>query len=186
MCRIGSSGHEERSVSSVGFAIGSYGSSVRQDANGSSCRMLSVVAIGIAWLYRYRIIGTEIAYGKSMVTDDTWADIMNHKWDRGIVQEETSKFLELTLQNTVMIKCRENAIRANKVSFFIDKSKAQEVTKELYQRLEKRGLEIKIIFGGGKALDVLPNGGGKGQALAYLLNNIKTEGKLPLNNSCLW
>ncbi|KAL0699720.1 hypothetical protein Bca4012_055842 [Brassica carinata] len=40
-CRIGSSGREERSVSSVGFAIGSSGSSVRQDANGSSGRMLS-------------------------------------------------------------------------------------------------------------------------------------------------
>ncbi|KAL0730522.1 hypothetical protein Bca4012_026615 [Brassica carinata] len=40
-CRIGLSGREERSVLSVGFAIRSSGSSVRQDANGSSGRMLS-------------------------------------------------------------------------------------------------------------------------------------------------
>lgn len=46
-------------------------------------------------------VGTEIAYGKSMVTDDSWVEIMNHKWDRGIVEEETSKFPELTLQVTV-------------------------------------------------------------------------------------
>lgn len=46
-------------------------------------------------------VGTEIAYGKSIVTDDTWVDIMNHKWDRGIVEEETSKFPELTIQVTV-------------------------------------------------------------------------------------
>ncbi|KAL0791707.1 hypothetical protein Bca101_007953 [Brassica carinata] len=118
-------------------------------------------------------VGTEIAYGKSMVTDDSWVEIMNHKWDRGIVEEETSKFPELTLQ-------RDCDQRPNKVSFFIDKSKAQEVTKELYQRLEKRGLEIKIIFSGGKALDVLPKGGGKGQALAYLLNKLKAEGGFPL------
>lgn len=43
-------------------------------------------------------VGTEIAYGNSMVLDDDWIEIMNNKWDRVIVQEETSKFPELTLQ----------------------------------------------------------------------------------------
>uniref|UniRef100_M4E379 Sucrose-phosphatase C-terminal domain-containing protein n=1 Tax=Brassica campestris TaxID=3711 RepID=M4E379_BRACM len=58
--------------------------------------------------------------------------------------------------------------RPNKVRFCIDKSKAQEVTKELYQRWIS------------KSLDVLPKGGGKGHALAYLLNKLKAEGKLPV------
>lgn len=43
-------------------------------------------------------VGTEIAYGNSMVTDDNWVEIMNNKWNRGIVEQETSNFPELTLQ----------------------------------------------------------------------------------------
>ncbi|CAN6928818.1 unnamed protein product [Brassica oleracea] len=119
-------------------------------------------------------VGTEISYGKSMVPDENWVEIMNNKWNRGIVEEETRKFPELTLQ-------AETEQMPHKLSFHVDKSKVKEVTKELYQRLEKRGLEIKIIFSEGIALDVLPKGGGKGQALAYLLKKLKTEGKLPLN-----
>jgi len=49
-------------------------------------------------------VGTEIAYGNSMVPDDNWVEILNKKWDRGIVQEETSKFPELTLQVHFLLK----------------------------------------------------------------------------------
>ncbi|KAH0873102.1 hypothetical protein HID58_070464 [Brassica napus] len=108
-------------------------------------------------------VGTEISYGKSMVPDENWVEIMNNKWNRGIVEEETRKFPELTLQ-------AETEQMPHKLSFHVDKSKVKEVTKELYQRLEKRGLEIKIIFSGGIALDVLPKGGGKGQALSLSAN----------------
>lgn len=43
-------------------------------------------------------VGTEITYGNSMVPDHGWVDTLNHKWDLGVVKEETSKFSELTLQ----------------------------------------------------------------------------------------
>lgn len=43
-------------------------------------------------------VGTEITYGKSMVPDDGWVHLLNQKWDKNIVIEETSKFSELTPQ----------------------------------------------------------------------------------------
>jgi sucrose-6F-phosphate phosphohydrolase len=43
-------------------------------------------------------VGTEITYGTSMVPDDGWVEVLNQKWDRNLVTEETSKFPELTLQ----------------------------------------------------------------------------------------
>ncbi|XP_022766911.1 sucrose-phosphatase 2-like isoform X2 [Durio zibethinus] len=119
-------------------------------------------------------VGTEITYGSSMLPDDGWVEFLNQKWDRKIITEETSKFSELTLQ-------AETEQRPHKVSFYVDKTKAQIVMKELSDCLEKRGLDVKIIYSGGMDLDILPQGAGKGQALAYLLKKFKTEGKPPIN-----
>ncbi|CAJ1967329.1 unnamed protein product [Sphenostylis stenocarpa] len=119
-------------------------------------------------------VGTEITYGKSMVPDDGWVQFLNYKWDKNIVIEETSKFPELKHQ-------AETEQRPHKVSFYVQKDKAQSVTQALSKVLEGRGLDVKIIYSGGIDLDVLPKGAGKGQALAYLLKKFETEGKPPLN-----
>ncbi|KAF9664839.1 hypothetical protein SADUNF_Sadunf16G0059700 [Salix dunnii] len=119
-------------------------------------------------------VGTEITYGTSMVPDDGWVEVLNHKWDRNIVTEEASKFSELLLQS-------ETEQRPHKVSFYVDKDKAQSVRKALSEIFAKHGLDVKIIYSGGMDLDILPQGAGKGQALAYLLEKFKAEGKLPTN-----
>ncbi|CAN1306795.1 Sucrose-phosphatase 2 [Linum perenne] len=105
-------------------------------------------------------VGTEITYGNSMVPDDGWVGILNQKWDRGVSETEQ---------------------RPHKVSFYVDKAKAQDVIKALSEIFEKRGLDVKIIYSGGMDLDILPQGAGKGQALAYLHKKFKEEGKLPKN-----
>ncbi|KAL4377278.1 hypothetical protein GQ457_02G024710 [Hibiscus cannabinus] len=119
-------------------------------------------------------VGTEITYGDSMLPDNGWVEILNRKWDRNVVTEETSKFIELKLQV-------ETEQRPHKVSFYVDKNRAQAVMKELSDCLEKSGLHVKIFYSGGMDLDILPQGAGNGQALAYLLNKFKTEGIPPVN-----
>lgn len=117
-------------------------------------------------------VGTEIAYGDSLVPDVEWEQSLNHKWDGKIVIEETAKFPELVFQS-------ETEQRPHKVSFFVDKAKASQIIEVLQRRLVERGLDIKIIYSGGAALDVLPRGAGKGQALTYLIK--KFDDKAPMN-----
>ncbi|XP_065872543.1 sucrose-phosphatase 2-like [Euphorbia lathyris] len=119
-------------------------------------------------------VGTEIMYGESMVRDYEWEQYLNHGWNRNIVTEETNRFPELTPQ-------AETEQRPHKVSFFVDKIKALEIKKALLEILQKRGLDAKIIYSNGTALDVLPKYAGKGQALEYLLKKFEASGKMPAN-----
>lgn len=43
-------------------------------------------------------VGTEIMYGNEMVPDEGWVEVLNQKWDKKIVSEETSTISELTMQ----------------------------------------------------------------------------------------
>ncbi|KAJ7974831.1 Sucrose-phosphatase [Quillaja saponaria] len=119
-------------------------------------------------------VGTEITYGESLVPDDEWEHHLNIKWNRDIVIEETAKFPELIPQS-------ETEQRPHKVSFYVEKESASEVMSSLSKSLKERGLDVKIIYSSGAALDILPQGAGKGQALAYLLERLKVDGKEPIS-----
>ncbi|XP_038892441.1 sucrose-phosphatase 2-like [Benincasa hispida] len=119
-------------------------------------------------------VGTEIAYGESMVPDEEWERFLNRNWNRDLVMEETLKFPELKPQS-------EAEQRPHKVSFFVEKNKAPQVVNAVSERLEKRGLDVKVLYSSGIALDVLPKRAGKGEALAYLLKKFESDRKAPTN-----
>ncbi|KAJ6901357.1 hypothetical protein NC651_019192 [Populus alba x Populus x berolinensis] len=73
-------------------------------------------------------------YGESMIRDEDWEQYLNKNWNREIVTEEQPSFQNLLLRYG------------------------------LYQiRIEKRGLDWKLVYSNETALDVLPNDAGKGQ-----------------------
>lgn len=116
-------------------------------------------------------VGTEIRYGATMEADLDWDNYLNQGWDQAVVLEEVKR-LNLRLQD-------ESEIRPHKVSCQIDKKDATEIIDTLSRRLKDRGLDVKLIFSHGLDLDVLPKGAGKGEALAFLLHKMKTEGWAP-------
>uniref|UniRef100_A0A0A0KWK3 Sucrose-phosphatase n=1 Tax=Cucumis sativus TaxID=3659 RepID=A0A0A0KWK3_CUCSA len=120
-------------------------------------------------------LGTVIEYGDSMVENEEWEQFLNQNWNRDIVVEETLKFPELKQLQS------QTEQGAHKVGFLIEKDKAPRVINLLSQCLEKRGLDVKIVYSSGMYLDVLPKHAGKAGALQYLLNKLKSNGKAPTN-----
>ncbi|KAL2610006.1 hypothetical protein R1flu_028579 [Riccia fluitans] len=117
-------------------------------------------------------VGTEILYGPSLDPDVGWENHLNDGWNRDLVVRECQNFLSLKPQE-------ESEQRLHKVSFYIEKDLAGDTVRDLTKRLEDLGLKVKLIYSGGYALDILPHRAGKGEALAYLLEQLKETKMTP-------
>ncbi|RVW23593.1 Sucrose-phosphatase 1 [Vitis vinifera] len=106
-------------------------------------------------------VGTEITYGTQ------WSRIMSE------TEQRPHKVSFYVIK--IRLGCDEGSFRT------IGKTWASFLFLNFQFFLVWCQLDVKIIYSGGMDLDILPQGAGKGQALAYLLKKFKAEGKLPNN-----
>jgi sucrose-6-phosphatase len=112
-------------------------------------------------------VGTEIHLGKKMLKDLDWQELMEQNWQPQRIQSIAGKVPGLTSQRLPV---------TNRCSYYAENEAAVEL---FGQHLEEQQIPHKLIFSGGRDVDVLPAGSGKGQALQYILE------KFGLNDSKL-
>jgi sucrose-6-phosphatase len=106
-------------------------------------------------------VGTEIYLEESETADVDWSARLEQDWNRESVLYVTSVFPELEAQPN-------SEQRPFKVSFFLKENVAEKVLPKLESELQKRGLNIKIIYSSGIDLDIVPSSSDKGQAMQFL------------------
>ncbi|NJK40454.1 MAG: sucrose-phosphate phosphatase [Acaryochloridaceae cyanobacterium SU_2_1] len=106
-------------------------------------------------------VGTEIYYQNSRTPDPDWSRTLDNGWVREDILAITAHFQDLVLQPA-------SEQRPYKVSFYLAPHLASDLVPRLKVALHIRGLDTKIVYSGGKDLDILPLGGDKGQALLFL------------------
>lgn len=111
-------------------------------------------------------VGTEIYYGGSTTPDPDWSAKLNQGWQREDVLSITAHFNDLVLQP-------DADQRPYKVSFFLESTLAADLLPRLDVALHIRGLDVKLVYSGGKDLDILPLHGNKGEAMQYLRNHFE-------------
>ncbi|WOL15856.1 hypothetical protein Cni_G24637 [Canna indica] len=55
-------------------------------------------------------VGTEITYGESMVPDEGWVNVLNQKWDKNVILEETAKYPQLKPQHPTGIAVHPSGV----------------------------------------------------------------------------
>jgi sucrose-6F-phosphate phosphohydrolase len=106
-------------------------------------------------------VGTEIYLDKSDTPDAGWSDILSPGWNRELVFSVAKSFPELTPQP-------DSEQRLFKVSFFVQEEFADKILPQIDTKLQKYGLNIKLIYSSGIDLDIVPRSSDKGQAMQFL------------------
>lgn len=104
-------------------------------------------------------IGAAIYAGATLQEDERWAHRMHHRWDPQAITDAAQDIPALTLQQLPNTK---------RVSFTT--TDAESVT-ALKAALEDRQLAHTLIYSADRYVDVLPEGGGKGTAVTYVIED---------------
>jgi len=107
-------------------------------------------------------VGTEIYEDDSKdVPDSAWAEKLAQGWNRELIVATAAHYSDLVHQE-------DSEQRPFKVSYFLTEEAAVEVLPQLKWQLRERGIEAKLIYSGGKDLDILPHNSDKGLAVQFL------------------
>ena len=113
-------------------------------------------------------VGTEIYTNGMEAYDPEWAEILSDGWDRDRILATAGHFSDLLSQP-------DSEQRPFKVSYFLSEDVAPDLLPRLESALKDRSLEVRLIYSGGKDLDILPLKGNKGLAMQFIRNRYGME-----------
>lgn len=108
-------------------------------------------------------VGTEIHIGPHLEKDRNWEKRMLQQWQPEAIDKLASSIKGLEKQDLPV---------SNRCSFYADDSKT---ALKFEERLASAGIPHKLIFSGGRDLDILPADSGKGSALQYILEKFNAH-----------
>jgi sucrose-6-phosphatase len=97
--------------------------------------------------------------------DPEWSDRLAPRWDRELIVATAEQFPTLVPQTA-------SEQRPFKVSYHLPPQRATEVLSQLRSALWNCGLDIQLIYSGGKDLDILPMQADKGKAMGYVRDRL--------------
>ncbi len=104
-------------------------------------------------------LGTQIYYGRQLISDDFWADHINHLWQPVTVRKALHEIPGLVPQ----LKSEQSRY---KIAFHYDPTIAPPV-EEIIALLRTKELTVNVVYSFGQYLDILPARASKGQSLRY-------------------
>lgn len=108
-------------------------------------------------------VGTEIHIGPALEKDRNWENKMLQAWQPETIDQFAASIAGLEKQDLPV---------TNRCSYYADSS---ETVDAFEQRLVSAGIPHKMIFSGGRDLDILPADSGKGAALQYIIDKFNVH-----------
>lgn len=114
-------------------------------------------------------VGTVIYPKGSDTPHSDWVDYLSPGWDRDKVVAIAQSFSALTPQ-------AQSEQTQFKASYVIDGEAAKTVLPQLKTALQEAGLDTQLIYSSDQDLDILPQRGNKGAAVAFLQRQVGMSG----------